>query len=200
MKTIFIIAINFFAIHICNAQTIYDITDNRPDLGTYNFYMKDTNNLLDPFVGTWVYSNGSESITMVLKKKIKFKYSSVSVFEDLLYGGYRYVQNGVEIINTIPQIDDPNITNFFSYSIEGNGFPQHSIFNNDPNVSGYVLDLSMKEPNGVLSTLQMYVTTVNGVTALRVFKDTFTEGVGHLKGTPHYETVMPQGYLTFIKQ
>jgi hypothetical protein len=200
MKTIFIIAINFFAIHICNAQTIYDITDIRPDYGTHNFYLKDTNNLLNPFVGTWIYTNGNDSITMVLKKKEHFQFTYGNEYEDLLYGGYRYVQNGVEIINTIPQIDDPNITNFYEYSIEGNRFPNHSLFDNDPNVTGNVIDIYMSEPNGTSSALLMYKTTVNGVDALRIFKGTLPPN-GTKEGDPiPPETVMPKGYLTFIKQ
>jgi hypothetical protein len=200
MKTIFIIAINFFAIHICNAQTVYNIEDNTPVMFKTNYYLKDTNNLLNHFIGTWVYTNGNESITMVLKKKEHFQFTYGNEYEDLLYGGYRYVQNGVEIINTISQIDDPNITNFFEYSIHGNHFPSRSLFDTDPNVTGNVIKIYMSEPNGTSSALLMYKTIVNGTQALRVYKETLNSE-GRQKGTPPPpDSVMPQGYLTFIKQ
>jgi hypothetical protein len=137
---------------------------------------------------------------MVLKKKEHFQFTYGNEYEDLLYGGYRYVQNGVEIINTISQIDDPNITNFFEYSIHGNHFPSRSLFDTDPNVTGNVIKIYMSEPNGTSSALLMYKTIVNGTQALRVYKETLNSE-GRQKGTPPPpDSVMPQGYLTFIKQ
>ncbi len=200
MKTKFIIAVSFFTIGICNAQTIYDLTDSKPDLGTNNYYIKDLNGILDPFVGTWIYTDGSNSITIVFKKKIKFKLPNDLIFEDMLYGGYRYVQNGIEIINTIPQIDDPNITNFFNYTIEGNGSPYPDPFYNDPNVSGDEIEIYMKEPQGVTSNLDMYITTISGMTALRVYKGTLPPATSLKGDPPPPQTVMPKGYLNFIKQ
>jgi hypothetical protein len=200
MKRKIILALSFFTIGICSAQTIYNITDSRPDYGTRNYYIKDIDNVLDPFVGTWIYTDGNSSITMVIKKKQHFQFTYGNEYEDLLYGGYRYVQNGVEVINTIPQIDDPNITNFFEYSIHGNQFPQHSRFDNDPNVTGNVIKIYMSEPNGTSSTLLMYKTTVNGVEVLQVFKGTLQPNFTKEGDPVPPETVMPIGYLTFIKQ
>jgi hypothetical protein len=200
MKTKIITIIMMFAYSFCQSQTLYNIEDNTPVMFKTNYYLKDTNNLLNHFIGTWVYTNGNESITMVLKKKEHFQFTYGNEYEDLLYGGYRYVQNGVEIINTISQIDDPNITNFFEYSIHGNHFPSRSLFDTDPNVTGNVIKIYMSEPNGTSSALLMYKTIVNGTQALRVYKETLNSE-GRQKGTPPPpDSVMPQGYLTFIKQ
>jgi hypothetical protein len=197
MKTKILMILSLVTYSFCNAQTVYDLTDPEPDLGTYNYYMKDINNVLDPFVGTWVYTDGGNTITMTLKKKIKVKTSSRSVFQDFLYGEYRFEQNGVVVLDYMSQLDDPNITNIHEHKIEGNRLPSHSVFDHDPNVTGYVVDLSMCEPN-VCSTFIMYRTTINGVDALKVFKRQMI--TYKLRGEPSYYTVMPDGYLTFIKQ
>ena len=197
MKTRFITAICLFTIGFCKAQTVYDLTDSKPDLGTYNYYMKDINNVLDPFVGTWVYTDGGNTITMTLKKKIKVKTSIRLVFQDFLYGEYRFEQNGVVVLDYMSQLDDPNITNIYRHNVHGNHIPYHSIFDNDPNLTGDVIDIIMLEPN-VCSKLYMYKTTINGVDALRVYKATLPDMKE--KGAPEYDSVMPIEYMTFIKQ
>ena len=67
-------------------------------------YIKDTQNFLDNFVGTWQYQNGNEQFTITFAKELHHKYTSW--YEDILYGEYKYIDvNGNTIINTLPNIN-----------------------------------------------------------------------------------------------
>jgi|JI61114C2RNA_FD_contig_51_742653_length_1598_multi_1_in_0_out_0_2 hypothetical protein len=65
-------------------------------------YYKDVNNLLNPFVGTWVYTNGTTSFKIVLRKITNF--NNGFNFMDLIVGEYEYIENGVTLINTLPNL------------------------------------------------------------------------------------------------
>lgn len=102
----------------CKAQNpILDISD----IGLDNIdgaYYKDTYNLLNPFVGTFVYTNGSTSFKIVLQKKTMSSLNGV-YYEDLIIGEYQYIENGVEILNTLNNFNG-NYTNGTDYNIDGN--------------------------------------------------------------------------------
>jgi len=84
------------------SQTIPLRTLNIPR-GATNYYLKDTYNDLDKYVGTWTYNNPqtNTSLTIKLKKVIKFYNNEDSVYEDYLAGEYRYVENNNEKANTL---------------------------------------------------------------------------------------------------
>ena len=98
MKNIFL----FFAIILfynCSAQNqIVNITDKDGTRVTDTYY-KDENNLLDPYEGNWLYTNGTTSFKMVLVKKIQ-QYNG-RYYEDLIIGEYQYIENGIEKMNTL---------------------------------------------------------------------------------------------------
>ncbi len=106
MKNILLI-LSCICINYTNAQTIIDFDDYANDLDVQSYYMKDVNNYLNQFEGTWKYVNGNNEITLVFKKKT-FTYNpnpNLTVMQDELVGEYRYVKNGVEIINTLQNIN-----------------------------------------------------------------------------------------------
>ncbi|WP_055442534.1 DUF6705 family protein [Lacinutrix himadriensis] len=111
MKNIlFIVALTILTLS-CKAQTpIIDISQ-RANSEIYidlqdNCYLKDVANKLDPFLGTWVWTEGNNSLTITLEK-IEMIYSNISKhYSDAVIGKYKYIENGVEIINTL----DYNIT------------------------------------------------------------------------------------------
>ena len=111
MKKINFIVLMLFVIS-CKAQipikSIYDDTDIN------GAYYKDTNNDFDKFVGTWKYTNGITSLTITLQKKAqyhKFHSNGDNYYLDVMVGEYKYIENGVEKINTLPflsqNFDDP---------------------------------------------------------------------------------------------
>lgn len=117
MKNILIPFLFLVIIINCKAQSpIINIEDynGKPIEGAY---YRDTNNLLDPFVGTYIYTNGTTSLKIVLQKKTML--FDTYKYEDLLVGEYQYVENGVEKINTLLNLSLSHSYSF-NYSIRGN--------------------------------------------------------------------------------
>ncbi|WP_046759136.1 DUF6705 family protein [Kordia jejudonensis] len=82
-----------------------------------NAYYKDINNVLDAFEGTWLYTNGNTSFKIVLVKKTM--YFNGKYYEDIMIGEYQYIRNGVELINTLSDLNDPSI-GAYDHNISGN--------------------------------------------------------------------------------
>jgi hypothetical protein len=101
MKTIKIILLFIITIN-CKAQTpIINITDLDGTRVT-NAYYKDTNNLLNNFEGTYIYTNGNTSLKITLVKKVQ-QYNG-RFYEDLIIGEYQYIENGIEKINSLSEL------------------------------------------------------------------------------------------------
>jgi hypothetical protein len=79
---------------------------------TPNAYYKDLENELNRFEGTWKYENGNNSLTVkfIKKEEMFVDYGDISYYVDFLVGEYRYVENGIEKINTLSNllINHPN--------------------------------------------------------------------------------------------
>ena len=120
MKNIYLILILLFS-NIVKSQIIVDITDttySSINNTFYNYYKKDLNNVLNPFQGTYIYTNGNTSFKIVLKKMIK--QTEGLHFEDLIIGEYQYIVNGVEIINTLSNLDVIYDNQYIKHAIAGN--------------------------------------------------------------------------------
>ncbi|MGV7105576.1 DUF6705 family protein [Flavobacterium sp. U410] len=104
-KYIYITILTIFSFISCKAQTV--------PLNTYyhnvssGAYFKDTFNELDKFEGTWQYTHGTDTLTIVLQKKIRV--FDEEYYEDLLIGEYRFVSSGQEIVNTLSKLNDSTI-------------------------------------------------------------------------------------------
>lgn len=116
MKNLISITLLLLSIN-CKAQSpIVDIIDLDGTRQT-NAYYKDVNNLLNPFEGTYIYTNGSTSFKIVLVKKELQAYNGY--YEDLIIGEYQYILNGVQIANTLSEINT-NYPNQRTHKIDGN--------------------------------------------------------------------------------
>ena len=69
-------------------------------------------NVITKYVGTWKWTSGTEEFTIILVKK---KRDLDDHSRDVLSGGYRYVKNGVEVINTLNDVNK-NINNIINNS------------------------------------------------------------------------------------
>lgn len=80
-NTLFTIIFLVFISLSCKAQqpiiSIEDATAEEIE----NAYYKDTNNILDPFVGSWVLNDGTTYLKIVFEKKIMV--NTGNYFEDL---------------------------------------------------------------------------------------------------------------------
>lgn len=85
----------------CKSQTIIQSSQNFYTDTPNGGYYKDANNLLDPYVGTWIYTNGTTSLTIKLRKIIN--HYNGKFYADLLVGEYQYIENGIEKLNTLNQ-------------------------------------------------------------------------------------------------
>ncbi|TXE17645.1 hypothetical protein ES692_08760 [Psychroserpens burtonensis] len=136
-------------------------------------YVKDLNNELNKFVGTWLFTNGTTSFTLVLQKHEQT--FNDDYYQDYLVGEYAYVGNGLTIVNTIPtlnntqlSLDDRNIGG--RYVVKG---PDHNctdclanerridLYFSDPNreylSTGIVLRYLVNENNPEKITSTIYV-------------------------------------------
>ncbi|WBX95921.1 DUF6705 family protein [Chryseobacterium gambrini] len=144
-----ILLLLFLVIVSCKAQIIPMNNDHVeiPD----GAYLKDTENFLDKFIGTWKYQNGNEQFTIILKKKLKYNFDGY--YSDILYGEYKYINpSGQIVINTLDKIDliidelKHNISD--AMFISNNEFPKCTncgigefrikSFFDDPDISGLI--------------------------------------------------------------
>ena len=131
----------------CKAQTpIVDISES--EMGLPNgYYIKDLHNLLNPFEGTYVYTNGADTLKIVLVKKV-LQYNS-QYYEDLIIGEYQYIENGIEKINTLNEINNVYIEQRF-HKIDSNFlvnnnfklFPCLDCFTNEKRLYASIFDPS----------------------------------------------------------
>ncbi|NBL63846.1 hypothetical protein GV828_01385 [Flavobacterium sp. NST-5] len=115
--TLFLFALSFN----CKAQSpVIDIMNLQQKIQDIpGAYHKDTQNLLNPFEGTYLYTNGNTSFKIVFQKKIMSSRSNGYLFEDLLIGEYQYIENGLEKVNTLPKLNI-NYSNKHKHSISTN--------------------------------------------------------------------------------
>ncbi|MNE48973.1 hypothetical protein D3C80_1434650 [compost metagenome] len=79
-------------------------------------YEKDVNNRQLPYVGTWRYSENGKELTIVLRRyAMTF---TGRTYDDILAGEYKYVVNGVTVINTLPNLD-ADLPSKWSHNISG---------------------------------------------------------------------------------
>lgn len=144
------ILLTFFC-KITFAQTpilpLYDSIKDAP-----NAYYKDLQNDLNRFVGEWKYEQGSNQlIVKILKKEMKLNnYSEFSYYVDVLVAEYRYIENGVEKINTLQNINT-NHNDYYDYNITANIIIKPVL--NNPDVcrncgpNDVMVDGTFNEPN-----------------------------------------------------
>jgi hypothetical protein len=136
MKPI-IILISLLVAFSCKAQNIIEPIYKSQNYGSDNVYYKDIGNDYNTFEGTWVYTNGNTSLTIVLEKKtmkhIQDAFSNY--YEDALIGEYQYIEDGIEQINTLSNLttdyDDPYKYNIHGGTISKFGDPH--CYNCEPN-------------------------------------------------------------------
>ncbi|TYB69037.1 hypothetical protein ES676_14430 [Bizionia saleffrena] len=69
-------------------------------------YYKDLNNEFNKFEGVWKSTDGNSELTIVLQKVEQLQVRND--YRDYLIGEYKYIENEMELINTIPPIQDIN--------------------------------------------------------------------------------------------
>ncbi|MDA9339446.1 hypothetical protein N9Q68_00585 [Polaribacter sp.] len=168
MKNIIIIITLVLTFFNCKAQSpVLNMEIDTKYDAPNNSYYKDINNELNNFVGTWLYTNGNTSLKIILVKSTQ--YFNGKFYEDLLIGGYQYIENGVEKINTLADANDPSIGR--AASIKGNNIYNNCKYLpvNDCVEGEKSLDLSIKDTTseGHIAALRLYKRIINGQEAFK---------------------------------
>jgi hypothetical protein len=201
MKNILIILILFIS-NLLNAQIV--ALEDKDGSRIAGVYYKDVHSSLNPFVGTWLYTNGSTSLKIVLVKKTPSSFGDY--YEDLIIGEYQYIKNGEEKINTLSNL---NITlqSDRLHNISGNTIiTDPSDMNCTDCTLGerrlYVGFIGFDEFENQLSgDIYIKKTTVNGQEAIRInlhytFRVVFRDGQTNIIPVP----IIEKGVYTLIKQ
>lgn len=167
MKNIIITIFNF-TLATCFSQNPILPIDNLGWKNTDGAYYKDINNELDNFEGTWLYTNGDTSLEIILVKYPQL-YNG-KFYQDRIIGGYRYVENGIEKVNTLTDSNNPNLG--ISASIVGNNIHSNCRYLpvDDCLESEKSLDLSIDDPNSDKhwGVLRIFKRTINSQEAIKI--------------------------------
>ena len=167
----------------CFAQTINIIDKN--GTRTTGAYYKDVDNLLNTFEGTYLYANGTDTLKIILIKKVN-QYNG-RYYEDLIIGEYQYIKNGIEKINTLSEINT-SYSNQRIHNIAGNSLIKNTSrpVCNDCVVNEKRLRMGFTEPMcGLYGTMIVRKITQGGQEAIKI--KTRMEG----SATPYYEGSTP---------
>ena len=85
----------------CKAQNTYPLSNFQPKHLRNNNYIKDTENVLNNFVGTWQWTNGTSTFTIKLEKVEHWKMPNDTYYIDRIFGGYKYIDNGTLIVDKL---------------------------------------------------------------------------------------------------
>ncbi|AZA56222.1 hypothetical protein EG349_15685 [Chryseobacterium shandongense] len=96
MKSVLLLII--FAVVSFKSQSPVYTLGQSPINKPQNSYIKDTNNILNKFEGTWKYSENGKVFTIVLQK-VEMVFI-IDYYKDLLKGEYKYINNGITIVDT----------------------------------------------------------------------------------------------------
>src|SRR5690606_1008296 len=110
MKKIFLLLIT--ALLACTVQAQgYSTVDrfNYPDnirYGQIGHYFKDTQGYFDQYLGNWQYTSGNMTIQIRFVKKTTIEVNDIGSYKtDILVGGMRILKNNVEVMNTVPSVN-----------------------------------------------------------------------------------------------
>ncbi|PJJ64233.1 DUF6705 family protein [Chryseobacterium geocarposphaerae] len=97
MKNLIILLFLFVMISCKSQSPIYTLGQS-PVNSPENSYLKDTDNVLNKFVGTWTYNKNGKIFTIILNKAEMVKI--IDYYVDELQGNYIYTINGNTVVNT----------------------------------------------------------------------------------------------------
>ena len=97
MKNLLILLFVCFMISCKSQSPVYTMGDGTINI-PQNAYLKDTENVLNKFAGTWTYSENGKIFSIILNKAEMVKL--INYYVDELQGSYFYSNNGNMIVNT----------------------------------------------------------------------------------------------------
>ena len=173
----------------------------RDDYPRDGAYYKDIDNILDDFEGTWISTiNRSSSLTITLEKIEQNQ--SGPYYEDLIIGRYKYIVNGEELVNTIPNLlidyQDQRAHDIFGNSIIDNLQPPicTDCASNEKRLRLGITE----ESTNVYGYMVLQRITVSGQEALKVFLIARGSADEEPSAGRYGDFTFPSGNYVFIKQ
>lgn len=203
MKSIYIFVATLLLVNSIKAQTpVLALGEHRPSTVAQDAYLKDIDNVLDTYEGTWLYDQNGIYLKIVLEKQEIF-YNNV-IYQDLLTGAFQYKENGVEIMNTLSELSNPTITGY-QHKIYGNSIfktciilPVDDCVEGEARVSIYMKDLVEDQ---IYYNLVLHKREINGQDAIKFTINRNSRKFTYAEGEPRLEaTVDLQGEYVFLKQ
>jgi hypothetical protein len=178
LQTLFL----FVSIQIFSQNPIIPITDDPSKEVPEGAYLKDINNDLDKFTGTWRYTQGTDTLTIVIEKVIEA--FNDDYYEDEIRGRYKYINNGNTIIDNNDSLQEPLIF--------GNVF-----LSNVNELSPAIYDPERKRLSYNLKLTYTTVRDINsGLTVIQLNWDLKITAVGYCGPYPNQPTPSPQDCLS----
>jgi Family of unknown function (DUF6705) len=185
----------------CKAQTVIKSLEGDGSCPPYdnNCYEKDVNNEFGKYVGTWTYTNGDTELIFKFKKEEHYQISTNSSYTDMLVGEYKYIENGIQKVNTLSDFDSTTLSGY-DHSISGGVFvhrlPDSCIDNSDPTEIKIELFIESPEDDFIEGRLILRYVNDNGVEKIQVCVYDYTT----LADDVNARIEVPDGYYEMIKQ
>lgn len=185
----------------CKAQSIIKSLDGDGSCPPYdtNCYEKDVNNEFGKYVGTWKYIEGDTELIFKLKKEIHYRISEDSNYTDLLVGEYRYVENGIEKVNTLTDFDSTDITGY-DHTIAGGVFthimPSYCIINSNNQEIKIEVSLTDTDDFNITGNVILRYINEDGVEKLQIC----IQDNSVLADDENANIAIPDGYYELEKQ
>ena len=184
----------------CKAQTPIIALGDYQTEAINGAYFKDINNELNKFEGTWKYENSNTSFTISFREIIQD--FDGRWYNDELIGDYKYIENGIELVNYLPDFNDPNVNNA-QHSISGNMLIKKNRFPRclecDINENRFVLYFYDSERKYLSSKIAVRHFIEGGVEKIKVWLYDSGSAVLPYDGAPE-EIRVPYGEYVMIKQ
>lgn len=186
----------FLATLACKAQSpVYNIDE--PSFGkTPGSYFKDLNGDLDGYDGIYLYNGpNNTSLKIILKKKVL---SHGYYYEDLIVGEYKFIRNGIEVNNTLVNINNNYTNEKINHAITGNRILIGTVYgcpDCSPTEKRLRLGFIDNKSNHIVG-LDIRKTKVNGASAIRIL--IFSEE--YLTGPNPDSYMLALGEYIMIKQ
>lgn len=148
MKKYILIFIITIVNYSCKAQqhpilrtiSIQDIYNADFDLQEGD-YIKDTQNQLDPYIGTWKYEGNGKSLILKIQKVLSFYNGTGKFYDDTLLITYKYIKNGNTLVDNL---NAPIITTFKNIESEtGKKYGTFGLSRNELFLTGSITDIPL---------------------------------------------------------
>jgi hypothetical protein len=200
MKNLLIIILTSISFFTCKAQSIIVPLGSGMDLKQHpSYYLKDVNNEFGKYVGEWKFDNGSSVIVLKLKKEELYQTSPETNYEDLLVGEYKYIENGLEIVNTLSDFDNSNVSGY-DHKISGGVYSRRlpNWCTDNSTTQEIKVELFIEHPNNDLVEGRLILRHIidNGVEKL----ETCIYQESNLSYDTNARIPIPDGNYVFLKQ